>query len=114
MKLNAKQILAITLVILGVLTASTAQLTDLFGPQNAKVIGTIAGMLTSLLSGISAVLSTQTSLVQDVQAMPGVEKIVVNSKVNEALANMAVDPLQQKIEAKPGSEAAINATATKG
>lgn len=114
MKLNAKQWLAIVLVILGVLTASTAQLTDLFGPTTAKSIGTLAGMLTSLLSGISAVLSTQTSLVQDVQAMPGVEKIVVNSKANEALANLAVDPLQQKIETKPGAEAAVSAAASKG
>lgn len=109
--MNSKQILSTILVILGVLTASAAQLTDLFGPQVTKTIISVSTLLMSVLAGIQGVFSTQGSLVRDVQAMPGVEKILVNEKANDTLATLATDPLNLKIEAKPGAEAAVASTA---
>lgn len=109
--MNNKQILSIALVVLGVLTASAAQLTDLVGPAYTKVIISGASMLMSTLAGIQGLVSGQASLVKDVQAMPGVEKIVVNKDANANLATLAVDPAQPKIEVKPGAENAVSTTA---
>ena len=108
--MNSKQWLSTVLVILGVLTASAAQLTDLVGPQLTKVIISVSTLSMSMLAGIQGVLSTQTNLVQDVQAMPGVERIVVNNRANVALATMAVSSTEPKVQSKPGDEAAIRAT----
>ena len=109
--MNHKQLLAITLVVLGVLMASSAQLTDLFGPTATKTIVSVAGLLNSILAGILGVVSSQTGLIKDVQSMPGVEKITVNEQANKALATLATDPNQEKIEASPGAENRVNATA---
>jgi hypothetical protein len=109
--MNAKQILSISLVVLGVLTASAAQLTDIVGPAYAKIIISASSMIMSTLAGVQGLISGQSSLVKDVQAMPGVEKIVVNKDANASLATLAIDPDQQKIEVKSGAESVVNATA---
>ncbi len=114
MKINAKQALAILIVVLGVLTASTAQLTDIFGPTATKLIVSISAILNSLLAGIMAVFTSQDNTVRDVQAMPGIEKIVVNERANTNLASMAVDPQNTKIEATPSSVEMVNQTARNG
>lgn len=111
MNLNGKQILSIILVILGVLMASTAQLNDLFGSSNAKIIISIAGLLNAALAGVNTIISSQSSLVTDVQAMPGVEKITVNAQANKALAGLAIDPANEKIDAAPGATQAVNEAA---
>ena len=67
--LNSKQILSILMVVLGVLMASTAQLTDLFGPDVTKAIVGLAGMLNSTLAGILVVFNNQTNTIKDVVAM---------------------------------------------
>lgn len=109
--MNQKQVILIFLVVLGVLTASTAQLTDIFGPQNTKVIVSVAGLLNSTLAGILGIITGQGYTVREVQDMAGVEKIVVNKNANETLASLAVNPLNDKIESKPGDAAAISETA---
>lgn len=109
--MNAKQALSIALVVLGVLTASAAQLTELVGPGTTKAIVAASSLVMSILAGVQGIISGQASLVKDVQAMPGVEKIVVNKDANANLATLAVDPAQPKIEVKPGAEASVNATA---
>lgn len=109
--MNTKQVLSIVLVILGVVTASTSQMSEIFGPATAKYMISVAGLFMSMLAGIQGVLSSQSSLVRDVQAMPGIEKIVVNKDANSNLATLAVDPAQPKIEVKTGAEGAVNATA---
>jgi len=108
---NVKQVLAIVMVVLGVLTASTAQLTDLFGPGTTKAIVSLAGLVNSILAGILGIFSSQSNTVKDVQAMDGVEKIVVNKQANQTLATLAVDPTNLKIEPAHNDEAAINRTA---
>lgn len=109
--MNINQILAMILVVLGVFTASAAQLTDLLGPTEAKVIVSISSLMTSILSGWLGVFSGQASQIKAVQDMPGVDKIVVNKNANTTLAALAVDPQQTKIEPAPNAEATIRQTA---
>ena len=71
-----------------------------------------AKQILSIIAGVQGVISSQGSLVSDVQAMPGVEKIVVNEQANKTLAGMAVDSAQNKIETKVGDEAAVNRIAS--
>lgn len=110
--MNAKQALSIALVVLGVLTASAAQLTDLVGPGVTKIIISLSTLTMSILAGVQGLISGQGSLLKDVQAMPGVEKIVVNKDANSTLASLAVDEAQPKIEIKPGAEGVIMNKAT--
>lgn len=111
MTLNLRQILAIILAVLGALTASTAQLTDLFGPGAAKTIISLAGLCNTILSIVVATISGQSSEIRAVQAMDGVDKIVVNERANSTLATLAVAPENAKIEAKPSAQAAVHKTA---
>lgn len=68
-KLTTSQKFQITLCILGVLVASTGQLTDLFGPQITKYIISAAGIGVSTLSGIGAILTGQSTQIQAVVDM---------------------------------------------
>lgn len=111
MNLTRGQLFSIAIVVLGVLGTSTAQLTDLFGPAITKNIVSASTMLTSIIAGISAMIGGQGSQIAAVQAMPGVEKIVVNEKANATLATMAVADENTKIEAAPTAQQAVQATA---
>lgn len=110
--LTRSQMFQIALCFLGVLVASTGQLTELFGPSATKYIVSAAGLGVSTLSGIGAILTGQGAQVHAVQAMPGVDKIIVNKSANATLATLAVDPAQNKIETAPGAAQAVQATAT--
>lgn len=111
MNLNGKQLIGITIAVLGVLMVSTSQLTDLFGPAVTKSITAVAALLNSILGATLAVITSQTGTVKDVLAMPGVEKINVNANANEALATLAVDPTVNKISPTPAAQSAVEATA---
>lgn len=111
MNLNRGQILSIIIVVLGVLVGAAAQLTDLFGPVVTKYIVSASTLGMSIIAGVNTVLQGQGSQLQAVQAMAGVEKIVVNSQANATLATLAVDPKQDKIEVAPEAETAVQATA---
>lgn len=111
--LNGKQIIAIVGAVVSVLMVSTAQLTDLLGPGLAKTITTVAGLLNMLLQSITVALTSQGSTLRDVAAMPGVEKVLLNGQANSTAATLAVDPMQDKIEAAPGAHAAVE-QASKG
>lgn len=111
MNLTGKQIFGIIVLVLGVLTAATAQLQDVFGPTAAKTITSVTGLLSTILGAVLTNLTSQSGSVQDVQAMPGVETILVNKKANQTLAALAVDPAMDKIEVKPGDDAKVAATA---
>ena len=99
MNINTKQLLAIILAILSVLSGSTAQLTDLIGVGGAKVVISVASLAMSVISSVLAVLSSQTNLVKDVTAMPGVSKVLVNEAASKDLAVAATDPAQPKVGA---------------
>lgn len=114
MNLNRNQILAIIIAILSVTAASTAQLTDIFGPGPTKTIISLAGLLNSALSSILAVVTSQSNVVKDTLAMPGVENIQINRQANQTLASIAVDPAQDKIAPLPIDAAKVNQIATSG
>lgn len=112
MNITGKQWLAIVVAVLSVLAVSTAQLQDIVGPTLAKTIVSIAALANTVLASVLAVVNSQASLVTDVRAMPGVEKIEVNERANKTLANLAVDDTEEKIVVKPGAEATVNHTAS--
>lgn len=111
MNLNLKQVMAISIAILGVLMISSANLTDLFGPRVSKTIVSAAAMLNSMLGATLAVITGQAQQVKDVLAMPGVEKITVNANANQTLASVAMDPKLDNIGPTAQAEAAVTATA---
>lgn len=98
--MHRNQIIAVVIAVLSVTAASTAQLTDLFGPTVAKTIISAAGFGNSVLAAVLAVFTGQNGIIKDAQAMPGVEKIVVNDQANKTLANIALDPAALKVEAE--------------
>lgn len=111
MNLNGKQIISIIGAVLSVLMISTTQLTDLFGSGVAKTVVTIAGLANTVLSSVMAAITSQTSQIKDVLSMPGVERISVNEKANQTLAQVAVDPTINKIAPTAASMDAVEATA---
>ena|ERR1039457_4854 len=111
MNLNQNQIIAIILAVVGAMAASTSQLTDIFGPAETKMIVSLCSLLTAIGNTVMAILTSQTGTIRTVQAMPGIEKITVNSQANQTLAQLATDQTQAKIETKLGSEATVAATA---
>lgn len=113
MTLTLKQWLAIFAAVLSAVAVATTQMTEIFGPTLAKSIMGAAGLLATILNTVLAIITSQTGTIKDVQSMPGVDKITVNAQANSTLASMAVDPANQKIEATPGSAAAVGRTANK-
>lgn len=111
MNLTVSQKFQIALCLLGVLLAGTGQLTVLFGQVATSYIVSAAGLLVAAVSGIGAIVTGQGSQLAAVQAMPGVEKIVVNAQANPTLATMAVDSANPKIEATPQALQAVAQTA---
>ena len=117
MNLTLVQKIALSIAALGFLAASGTQLTDIFAPfgSSAPVIVKEIVSVSSFVSGGLGVflsfITGQTQQVQAVQAMPGVEKIIVNEKASAALATLAVDEGQAKIEATPQAQRVVEATA---
>jgi hypothetical protein len=111
--LTAVQILGIILVINGALIGSTAQLTDLMGANAAHIVVSVCSLGNAVLGGLVTMFSGQGAQIKAVAAMPGVEKISVNSQANTALATIAVsnDAAAVKVEATPAAEAAVTKTA---
>lgn len=105
--MNRKQAIGMTIVVLGVLMVSTAQLTDIFGPAAAKTVTSLAGMLNSILGGWLTLINSDTATFNDTKAMTGVESIQINKNATPALAAQAIDPAEAKVEVKPGAELAV-------
>jgi hypothetical protein len=97
LNINGKQAIQIVGVFISVAMVSSANLTTLLGAGVATTIVTIAGMANMVLQGIAVVLQTQTAQVQDVAAMPGVQRISVNENASPALAAVATDKDQPKV-----------------
>ena len=111
MTITGKQWLSIAAAILSAIAVASTQMIDIFGPTLAKSIMGAAGLISTVLNTVLAIITSQTGLVKDVQSMPGVEKITVNKDASAALATMAVDPMNRKIEATPGAQATVSQTA---
>ena len=114
MNLTPLQIIGIILAINGALTGATAQLTDLFGALVAKDIVSLASLGSAILGGIITAMSGQATMIRNVAAMPGVESITVNRMANQAVASVAVDPAQPKVDATPQAATAVSRIANGG
>lgn len=117
MSMSTPQKIALTIGILGFVATGGTQLTDILSPFGSKAplivkeIVSLAGFVSGILGIVLTFMTGQGSQIAAVQAMPGVEKILVNKKASETLATLAVDPAQAKIEILPGSEAAVQTIA---
>jgi hypothetical protein len=93
-------------ILIGVLTAtagSSAQLQDiLLSVAAVKAIVAACALGATLLSVVLTVATSQSGQVQAVKKMPGVENIQVNDQATPALAAMAMDPGEGKVEPAPG------------
>ncbi len=94
------------------LGGSTAQLTTLFGANGAAYAASACAIVSGL-AGVFLISTTgQSSVVQQVAAMPGVSRITVNEQATPALAAVATDPAQPKVgPASPDVRPALVATA---
>lgn len=110
MKLTPVQMLCIVIAVLGAISTSTTNLTDLFGPHVTKLIVSAATLIVTILSSIMAFLTGQGSQIAAVKAMPGVDSITVNKNAGPALSAMALDPDEAKIEMAAGAGPAITKT----
>ena len=111
MNLNSRQVIAIVIAVLSVMSGSTAQLTDLFGSGIAKIIISFSSIATTTLSSVLAVISSQTSTVKEVLNMPGVDKININADANKTLSAMAIDQKLDKISPTRSDMDAVTKTA---
>ena len=96
------QWLGILLVINGAMIGSTAQLTDLFGPNVVKIIVAVCSLGNSIGGGLVTFLSGQGSLVKTVAAMTGEDgkpavRVGINANAGSNLAAIAVDPAQPNV-----------------
>lgn len=93
------------------LGGATAQLTTLFGANGAAYVASACAIVSGLAGVFLMATTGQGSQVKQVLAMPGVEKIDVNSQASSALATIAVDPKQDKIAPTQAAQAAVTAIA---
>ena len=82
MNLTLIQKIAITMAVLGVLSTSGVQLTDILGSGIAKSVVSVSGLINSVLAAIVAVISGQSAIIKQVASMPGVERVSVNADAN--------------------------------
>lgn len=111
MDITSKQWFQIVSGIISGLITGAALLTTLFGQDLTIKIVAGLGIVNIMLSSVGTVFSGQGNLVKDVLAMPGVEKIDVNGKASATLAQIAIDPAQDKISPTPAAMAKVTQTA---
>lgn len=109
--ITRNQWLQIIGIVFGAVVASSALWTQLFGSGTSQVIISVTGFLTTVLSGVTYVLTGQGQQVRDVAAMPGVQTITVNSSANQTLAQIAVDQSQSKVQPSAASANTVQQTA---
>ena len=101
--LSQNQILAIACGSLNFIAGSTAQLTNLLGVNTATYVVSAVTLAAGIVSIILAVTTGQGSIVKQVAAMPGVDKITVNANANQTLAALAVDRNVDKVAPMTGA-----------
>ena len=86
----------ITGCISGLITGA-ALLQTLLGQDLTIKVVAVLGVINIIVSAYGTAVSGQASLVKDVAAMPGVDRVSVNAAASPALASVAVDPAQAKV-----------------
>lgn len=111
MTITNKQWFQIVQGVIGGLITGAALMQTLFGQDLTIKIVAGLGIANIIISSIGTALSSQGSDIKSVLAMPGVEKLTVNSQANQTLASIAVDPMVNKIAPTQAAESAVIATA---
>lgn len=111
MSITAKQWYQIIQGIIGGFITGAALFQTLLGQDLTIKIVAGLGLLNIVVASVGTALSSQGSDIKSVLAMPGVEKLTVNSQANQTLAAIAVDPTINKIAPTQAAEAAVAATA---
>ena len=93
------------------LGGATTQMTTLLGPSGAAYMGAACFIIAGLAGVFLMATTGQSAQVLQVKAMPGVEKIDVNAKASQALAELAMDPKVDKISPTPAAMQAVSAIA---
>jgi hypothetical protein len=110
---TATEILGGILVVNTVLAGGVTQLTDLFGQPMTNHILAVTTLGTGICGGFLMRMGSMSAQMQNVRALPGVDRILVNGQVPPEIAAMAMDPAQAKISPAAGAVAAVTATAAK-
>lgn len=111
MTLTLQQKLTIATGVVGAATVAFGALGPIM-TSTEVLIGTVGfGFVSACLATVGTVISGQGAQVKAVAAMPGVEKITVNSQANQSLAQIAIDPLQNKVAPTLAAQTAVTDTA---
>jgi hypothetical protein len=111
MNFTFQQKLSMTIGFVGAATSAFGALGPLLTPTETLIGTVIFGFVSACLAVVGTVTSSQSAQVQAVAALPGVEKVVVNAKANQPLAQQAVDQSQSKVVPLPEAASAVQATA---
>lgn len=109
--LTAAQKIGLWIALLGVLNASTAQLTELIGASATHLLVSFISIASGMLGVLLSVVTSAGQQFLNVKGMQGVELMQVNAKADPQLAALAMDPNEPKVEAAPGTQRAVAATA---
>lgn len=99
MNLNGYQWFLIVVSVLSAVAGGSAQLTDLLGAGTAHTVVTLATFLNTMITAIMTPLVGNASMVKTVAALPGVDKVQINTNASAEVAAVAVDPDQPKVGA---------------
>jgi hypothetical protein len=76
---------------------STAQLTTLVGPNGAAYAASACALISGLAGVFLMATTGQSSMVQQVAALPGVSRVAINENASKDVASVATDPAQPKV-----------------
>jgi hypothetical protein len=97
MNLTFQMKLSIGIGIVGAATSAFGALGPLM-TSSQILIGTVSlGFVSASLAVVATVTSTQTAQIQQVVAMPGIERVTLNANASAAAAAVAADPAQPKV-----------------
>jgi hypothetical protein len=96
-KLTLQQQLTISAGIVGAATSAFGALNSIMTPTQALIGTVLLGFTSACLGVIGTVVSGIGSQINNVAALPGVERISVNAKATDGIAAAALNPEQSKV-----------------
>lgn len=114
-KVTPLQWLGILILFNGTLIGGSQYLKDMMIPTTVvTAMVAFAGLVNMFLGGLVTMFSSQSQQVQTVAAMPGIERIDVNTQASQALAQLATNPAVDKIAPTPAAIDEVTKTAKGG
>ena len=113
--LTSAQKMTLVGIVISAFAGSAAQFTPIFGSVIATDVASVASFLGPIVNGFLFVMTGQGAQLQNVAAMPGVERVSINAQANSVIATAATDPAQPKIgPSSPDVRSTLVATAKAG